>query len=460
MVSDNFRTSVLLDMLLSVATMKLLLLLMVIIFFKDITADKVIKICDGNIFTSNETHSASSQDVLQCCISESCPCYSFDDLLVNFTRDVTICVTSDMVLSSVIQLTHVKNIAIIGYNNPTVQCSHSGGLHFVSCHNFTIEGINWNGCGAGLYMYNTSNISYQNCTFQNSLGPSLVLSEVSGNVNINNCKFTHNNYYNNYGTAIHYSSNDNAQLVFMINNCTFDYNEGASIVYFYQSGTSQKYLSLENSTFNNNQGVSVYIINQQLFINGLVLFEENNATDGGGLIAYDHVTVIFTESSVVTFNRNVANRNGGAIFIAYKSVISFEQTSVAIFYSNTAVNGGAIFLIDDSVISIKGYSNITFTSNSATNIGGAVVSYNKCNLLLVENSTVSFTDNTAEVGGALYLQGGSKTIFDNNTVIAFTNNSAIYQGGAIHSQANTDIVSNGNSSVVFNNNYAKQLGGI
>ena len=353
MVSDNLRTSVLLDMVMSVARMKLLLLLMVIIFFKDITAHRVIKICDDNIFTSNETDSASSQDVLHCCISGSCPCYSFDDLLVNFISNVTICVTSDMVLSSVIQLAHVKNIAIIGYNNPTVQCSHSGGLHAVSCHNFTAEGINWNGCGAGLYMYNTSNISFQNCTFQNSLGQSLVLSEVSGNVNINNCNFTHNGYYNNRGTAIHYVSNDDEQLVFMINNCTFDYNEGATIVHFYQFGISQNYLSLENSTFNNNQGVSVYNLNQQLFINGLVLFEENNATDGGALFVDDHAAVIFTESSVVIFNKNVANRNGGAIFINYESVILFEQTSVSVFYSNTAANGGAIVLSNDSVMTIK-----------------------------------------------------------------------------------------------------------
>ena len=49
-----------------------------------------------------------------------------------------------MALSSVIQLTHLKNIAIIGYNNPTVQCGYSGGLHFVSCDNVTIEGIIWN----------------------------------------------------------------------------------------------------------------------------------------------------------------------------------------------------------------------------------------------------------------------------------------------------------------------------
>ena len=48
-----------------------------------------------------------------------------------------------------------------------------------------------------LYMYNSLNILFHNCSFQNSLGQSVVLSEVSGNVYINNCNFTHNNNYNN-----------------------------------------------------------------------------------------------------------------------------------------------------------------------------------------------------------------------------------------------------------------------
>ena len=129
-----------------------------------------------------------------------------------------------------------------------------------------------------------------------------MLSEVSGSVNINNCKFTHN-HYNGYGTAIHYSSQDDTQFVLIINNCTSEYNEGTSIVYLHHFGTSLNYLYLENSTFKNNQGVSFYILNQQLFINGLVLFAENNATDGAGLFVDDHASVTFTKSSVVTFTK-------------------------------------------------------------------------------------------------------------------------------------------------------------
>ena len=202
-------------------------------------------------FTRAEVDRTSGQDKLDCCISEHCSNNCFVDLFINITSNFIINITDDTLLCSVIQLTYLKNITIIGYNNPTVQCDYSGVLHFVSCHNVTIEGITWNGCGAktniagiAIYVYNSSHLNIENCSFLNSLGRSIQISHISGKVNINNCKFTHNNNYNNHGTAIHYSSNDDAQLMFMINNCTFDYNEGASIVYLYQSGILQKKLNI------------------------------------------------------------------------------------------------------------------------------------------------------------------------------------------------------------------------
>ena len=115
----------------------------------------------------------------------------------------------------------------------------------------------------------------------------------------------------------------------MINNCTFDYNEGASIVYFHQYVTSQKHLVLQDSKFNNNKGVSMYVLNHQLYIRGLVLFEENYATDGGGLYISDHAIVTFDESSVVSFSKNVASNEGGSIFINNTSMVSFEKNSIA-----------------------------------------------------------------------------------------------------------------------------------
>ena len=135
------------------ATMMLLLLLLmgiIPLIFKDINND--------NICTNSQLHTT---------IAGNCSYYSLVGSLVNITRGVTMHITNDNVLSSVIQLAH---LATIGYNNPTVQCSYSGGLHFVPCHNVTTEGIIWNKCGVnvnitatqrtGLYNYNSSNIIF------------------------------------------------------------------------------------------------------------------------------------------------------------------------------------------------------------------------------------------------------------------------------------------------------------
>ena len=384
----------------------LLLLLMYKILFDDSEAHRVIKPNNDSIFTSKRDASSTPS---YSCISQNC---SLVNLLANFTSDVTIHITTDMMLSSVMQLTHLRNIAIIGYNNPTVQCGYSGGLYFVSCHNVTIQGIIWNECGAlanisttqriGLYIYNSSNIIFQNCISQNSLGQSIALLEVSGSVSISNCNFTHNSHYKKHGTAIYYSSNlnDNVQLVFTINNCIFDYNEGASIVYFDHSGTSQKHLSLQNSKFSNNQGIPILILNKQLYINGVVLFEGNHATYGGGLFVGDHASVIFNKSAFVTFSKNVATNQGGAVFVSNQAMISFEQNSIVVFNSNSADEGGAVFSKNN--ITMKGNSKASFSHNSATK-GGAIHCYNNCDFTLMENSVTTFTDNNATKGGAILL---------------------------------------------------------
>ena len=99
--------------------MKLLLLLLVVTFSKDIISHRVIKTSDASICVSKETGSAYNQDMLQSCISGTSPCYSFADLLTNVSSNAIICITTDMALYSVVELTYLKNIAIIGYNNPT-----------------------------------------------------------------------------------------------------------------------------------------------------------------------------------------------------------------------------------------------------------------------------------------------------------------------------------------------------
>ena len=128
-------------------------------------------------------------------VETGCFCLSLFNVLANLTSNVLINIITDVQLNSIIQIVGLANIAITGLNNPTVNCNNSGGLHFISCYNCTIEGITWEGCGARdigddhivypvLQLTNSSNITIQNCLFQRSMGQAVVLSGMSGDVNI------------------------------------------------------------------------------------------------------------------------------------------------------------------------------------------------------------------------------------------------------------------------------------
>ena len=178
-----------------------------------------------------------------CCVYGNCTCCSLDHALANLTSNLLINITTDVMLSSLGKLPDLENVSIIGYNNPTVILKNDGGVHFTSCYNCIIEGIIWDGCNTdnihdqtepGLMLKKSSNIAIQNCLFQCFLGQALVLSEVSGDININNCSFVNNSHYRGHGAAIHYSSNGttDSHFVFNITNCNFSYNKGAeSFIY-------------------------------------------------------------------------------------------------------------------------------------------------------------------------------------------------------------------------------------
>ena len=123
-------------------------------------------------------------------------------------------------------LENLENVTIVGQGNPTVNCNGVRGIKFVSCNNFIIEGINWERCGSndsfypGMEFYNLSNILIQTCSFHHSTAQTVVLSEVSGNVYINNCRFTQKKCHNGHGAAIYYASipEQSTQVQLVINN--------------------------------------------------------------------------------------------------------------------------------------------------------------------------------------------------------------------------------------------------
>ena len=100
---------------------------------------------------------------------------TLDHQLANLTSNDLINITADVMLQSIVSLVALKNISIIGHDNPIVNCDNAGGIYFDNCHNCTIIGITWEKCGnktdskPAIELFNSSNIIIQNCSFQHSI---------------------------------------------------------------------------------------------------------------------------------------------------------------------------------------------------------------------------------------------------------------------------------------------------
>ena len=303
---------------------------------------------------------------------ENSSCNSLDHALANLTSNVLINITTDVMLSSLIKVSDLQNILIIGHNNPTVNCkTGQGGMQFNLFHNCIIQGIIWKGCGsetkagAVLMLNNSSQITIRNCSFQHSSGQVIVLSEVLGEINITYCNFSKSNQYKGHGTSIHAVTAGSSNFTLNVNNCNFNYNTRAKSLVYIRS-IEHNAITLYDSTFNSNIGVSIFLINQVLLLKGNVLFQSNKAESGAAIYISNHSRVIFGEDSDVAFIQNSVDNAGGAIFLNNHSSLLFSQSTRVIFCSNSAKDyGAAIHSLDSSHITFTGSSNTIFSNNSA-----------------------------------------------------------------------------------------------
>ena len=130
---------------------------------------RIVLVSDNDLFVSGEDNSS-----LSCCVHGTCSCNSLDHALAHLTNNVLINITTDVTLSSLLKVSDLQNISVIGHNNPTVNCSNVGGLQFTLCHNCIIQGITWDGCGTKsndtnakpvLKFSYSSNITIHSCIF-------------------------------------------------------------------------------------------------------------------------------------------------------------------------------------------------------------------------------------------------------------------------------------------------------
>ena len=397
------------------------------------------------------------------CQHQECYCENIE----NISSNSVVIITDNITLSSSIQLTELDNISLIGYNSPSIYCENDGGLQFTSCTNVTITNITWHrqinndrNLPAKIKFYNSSNITIDHCTFQQSVGQAVVLSEVSGVVNIKHCKFLNNKYiFREHGTAIYYSSscNDVSEDKLIISNCYFTDNTGiVSLIFLENLNSNSCGVSsiLQNSNFSENQFSCIYLSNQNLYIKGNVLFENNEAENGAVIFISDHSNVTFGKSSNVTFAQNTATINGGAIYINNWSSVVYENSAHVMFTSNKATQGGAIYSGTDSSIEFHNNSTAIFNMNEATKNGGCIFTEQS---IIEFKGTCSVKFNNSVVfsgaGGAIFCKDNSKITLISGNVIFYNNTVYNGNGGAIYC-TNSIAIFQGTSNVEFHSNKA------
>ena len=217
----------------------LAIVLVVQVVIQNVNGNQMIVYVSSELISDDEDFFTSGEDDNDCCVYGNCSCNSLNHALANLTSNVLINITTDVILSSLVKVSNVEYISIVGHNNTIVNCKSAGGIHFTLCHNCIIQGIVWDGCGnhiePGIKLSYFSNVTIQSCTFQHSKGQAIALSEALGVVHINGSRFVNNTHHRGHGGAIHYSSNntrDSYEFVFIINNCNFSYNKMKSLVQF------------------------------------------------------------------------------------------------------------------------------------------------------------------------------------------------------------------------------------
>ena len=432
----------------------------------------VIQYTDGNKSAVHITGTSNNEDFITsgeddngliCCVYGNCSCSSLDHALANLTSNVLINITTDVTLSSFVTVSDLENVSIVGHNNPTVNCRNVGGIHLTFCNNCIIQGITWDGCGTetidhdikpGLKFSNSSNVTIHNCSFQHSVGQAIVLSEILGEVNINDCKFVNNSHCRNHGAAIYYSPSNvtNSQRLFTINYCNFTYNRHAkSLVYIENKVSKYSTNIICNSKFCYNQGLSVYAVKQNIYLRGKVLFLNNTVeNEPAGIYISDHSTITFDKNSEVKFIQN-SNYWHGMVSLSSHSNIVFDQKSITTFHDDDNV---AIFSKDNSNVTFKGYCQVEFSSNVDVYFNIAIYSLQNCHVTFTDNSNVTFYNYRN--GDIIRLQSHCQVTFAGSSTTAFCNN----LGEAISAYYVSRISFKGNSTSVFSNNTAVHYNGV
>ena len=214
---------------------------------------------------------------------------------------------------------------------------------------------------------------------------------------------------------------------------------------------------ITNSTFDQNIG-SLYTFNSNLTFSGHLTFENSMepVTPGNGVTSQEGGAITSFQSTVFATRKSIVHFSQGGAITSFQSTMIFTRESIVHFSNNQASDGGAL-LATESKITI--YGETTIANNMANGSGGGIslkqshleikgmcqfvnnvavrgggIHAPSSTIAVFQSGTLQITNNSAKFGGGIYLEVNPKLYILKNTptfsyLMTLTGNYANYGGG-------------------------------
>ncbi len=292
-------------------------------------------------------------------------------------------------------------------SNPTIQnCVFSGNFAVVGgaiyCRDESIQNItdcvfegNVGELGAAIYGWDSSNLEVSHCTFaSNSSSYAAGIYFYGSDLQIVDCTF-----YYNYGVSIRLEIS-NAVVM----NCTLSDNHRDPIV------CTTSNVDFSNCTVSDNQGTGFFFEGGSSTVSSCTI-SDNTGRYGGG-IRFINTQMTMTDCLIIGNSVYGDQNRGGGIYCNGASPDLIDCT----ISENSSLNGAGICCDDDSSPNII---RCTITNNTSYDVGGGISCLNSSHPT-IDHSVVA--SNTAFLGGGLYTSEGSGPEFAQSTLSGNTGN--------------------------------------
>ena len=214
-----------------------------------------------------------------------------------------------------------------------------------------------------------------------------------------------------------------------------------------------------------NEGGGITSILSTVTLQGKIKIEQNQAINGGGILAISSRIMVI--SGQLSATENYATDTGGGVYI-YHSELIIVRGSASLSYNQALYKGGGIHLISSSLILVtrnREQGSIYFYSNLAK-IGGGICleESSKVYTTTDEKIIIKFIDNEAEFGGAIYVSDDTNNgtcTSSEHTLTTTSESDCFFQSIQYHPYSgNSRISSVIENHMLFSGNSANTSGAI